>query len=106
VPYDLDFYEKKKISEIDPGSDSKVKVIGMVLEKQDDTMVIDDGTGKITSFGASNPDIEVNGIVRVFGIVLPGETGFELKADIVQNLTGLDLNLYKSIDELILKKGV
>lgn len=103
---ELDFYEKRKISEIDPESDSKVKVLGLVLEKKGDTLVIDDGSGKLGVFGNPNDKIKSNKLVRVFGQVLAGDTGFEMRADIVQDLSGLDINLYKTIDELYKKKGV
>jgi hypothetical protein len=103
---DFDFYHKKKIADIDPGSDSKVKVTGLVLEKQGDAMIIDDGTGKLKVFGSMVESAKVDKLARVFGIVLPGDTGFELKSDMVQDLSGADINLYKAIDELVIVKGV
>ncbi|OGI15683.1 hypothetical protein A3K63_04600 [Candidatus Micrarchaeota archaeon RBG_16_49_10] len=103
---ELEFYVRKKISEIDPAADSKVKAIGLVLERDEDTMVIDDGTGKLRVFGNLPADLKADGMVRVFGLILPGDAGFEMKADIVQDLADLDINLYKAIDELVIGKGV
>ncbi len=107
MPYQT-HYVKRKVSDINPELDSRVKVLGFVVDKKDDTIVIDDGSGKIRAF-VDTPVIErigINQLVRVFGSVLPIENGFEIKADIVQDLSGLDINLYKKVDELYNKEGL
>ena len=102
-------YEKRKIPEINPDVDLKVKILGFVVDKKDDTIVLDDGSGKIKVF-VDMPDmmekIEINRLVRVFGSTLPTEDGFEIKADAVQDLSNLNINLYKKVDELYNKVGV
>ncbi|MEM5793323.1 MAG: OB-fold nucleic acid binding domain-containing protein [Candidatus Aenigmatarchaeota archaeon] len=102
-------YQVRKISEINPETDFKVSIIGIVVDKKDDTIIIDDGHGKIQVF-VNYPEIteklKPNQIVRVFGVIVPLDEGFEVKADIVQDLSGFDINLYKKIEELYNRVGV
>ena len=102
-------YLKKFISEINPDTDLKIKLIGFVVDKKDDTIVLDDGSGKVNVF-VDIPNmmekININQLVRVFGSTLPTENGFEIKADLIQDLTNLNINLYKKVDELYKEVGV
>jgi len=102
-------YLKKIISEINPDTDLKVKLIGFVVDKKGDTIVLDDGSGKINVFvdiPSVMEKINVNQIVRIFGSTLPTESGFEIKADLVQDLSNLNINLYKKVEELYKEMGV
>jgi len=102
-------YEKRKIPEINPDVDLKVKILGFVVDKKDDTLVLDDGSGKIKVFidiPGMMEKIEINNLVRVFGSTLPTEDGFEIKADALQDLSNLNINLYKKVEELYNKVGV
>jgi len=102
-------YPRKKVSSIDPRVDSRIRVVGVVVDKKENTVVIDDGSGKIKAFVDMPSILErmgINQIVRVFGIVLPTESDLEIKADIVQDLSGMDINLYKKVDELYNRVGV
>ncbi len=108
MPYQT-HYLKRNISDINPELDMRIKVLGFVVDKKDDTLVIDDGSGKIQAFidtPAMMEKTDINQLVRVFGSVLPIENGFEVKGDIVQDLSSLDINLYKKIDELYNKEGL
>ena len=102
-------YYKKKINEIHPENDFKVKVMGFVVDKKDDTLLMDDGSGKLQVF-VDLPNIidtvNLNQLIRVFGSVMPTDEGFELKADILQDLSDLNVNLYKKVEELYNKMGV
>lgn len=108
MPY-KDHYVKKKIEEINPETDLKVKIMGFVVDKKEDTFVLDDGSKKIKVF-MDNPvvaeRINVNQLVRVFGSTLPTDDGFEIKADIVQDLSNLNIDLYKKVEGLYSKMGV
>jgi len=102
-------YIKKIITEINPDTDLKVKLIGFVVDKKDDTVVLDDGSGKVNVFvdiPSMMEKINVNQAVRVFGSTLPTENGFEIKADLIQDLTNLNINLYKKVEELYKEMGV
>ena len=108
MPY-KDHYVKKKIEEINPETDLKVKILGFVVDKKEDTFVLDDGSKKIKVF-MDNPimveKVNVNQLVRVFGSTLPTDEGFEIKADVVQDLSNLNIDLYKKVEGLYNKMGV
>lgn len=90
-------YKPKRISEIDPKTDTRISLIGRVLESGENSFILDDESGKaeITFEG----EVEPNKIVRVFCSL----TEDRLKADVVQNLEGIDLNLFKKVKELYKK---
>jgi uncharacterized protein YdeI (BOF family) len=90
---------ERRISEI-MAEDMRVSLIGSVIDKQEDSIILDDGTGKIT-IGFDNPvEVETDQIVRVFGRVMPIENGFELQGEIVQDMRGMDRELLKRLREL------
>lgn len=89
----------RKISEINPETDIRVRIVGNVIDKTDGSMVIDDGSGsaEIVTDEKGEVQANVNDIVRVFARVLPLEEGYELRAEIIQPMNGLDLNLFRKI---------
>ena len=89
---------EKKIAEIQPESDVRVRILGRVIDKADEILVVDDGSGK-SEIITSDLDVNVNigDLVRVFTRVLPLEDGFELRAEIIQDVSSLKLDLYKKI---------
>ena len=98
-----DGFVKRRIPSVDRrisdimAEDIRVSVIGTVIDKQDDSIMLDDGTGKI-SIGFDNAvDVETDQIVRVFGRVMPIESGFELQGEIVQDMRGLDREMLKRL---------
>lgn len=101
MPY-KNSYAKKKIDEINPDIDYRVKVIGLIVDKTDDTIVVDDGSSKVRVFVDADVmnKIGIHQFVAVFGSTIPSDKGFDLKANVIQDLTGLDLNLYKKVDDL------
>ncbi len=102
-------YPLRKIIEIDPENDFKVKIIGIVVDKKDDTVVVDDGTNKVRVFVDLPETLEkvnMNQLIAVFGATIPTDFGVDIKASVIQNLTGLDINLYKKVEELYNKWGV
>ncbi|MBU5690036.1 MAG: hypothetical protein QXM68_02340 [Candidatus Aenigmatarchaeota archaeon] len=101
-------YTFKLISEVNPDIDYKVKIIGLVVDKTDTSIIVDDGKSKVKVF--VEPDqiesIEIHQLIAVFGSTIPSDDGFEMKADVIQDLNGLNLNLYKKVHELYKKLGV
>ena len=89
----------RKISEIKIG-DEYVRVVGLVVEKKEAEFVLDDGSGRITVF-FEDPTmargVEVGSKVRVLGVPSKVAGAHELRAEIVQNLAGLDLELYEEV---------
>ena len=93
---------QKKIKDINPESDIRVRLLGRVIDKSDNGIVIDDGTGKAEVITDSESDFErinINDVLRIFTRVLPLETGYELRAEIIQDMNKLDLDLYKKVYE-------
>lgn len=86
----------RKISEIRPESDIRVRILGRVIGKADGMLVVDDGTAR-ADIVAEDMEADTNSIVRVFARVLPLETGYELRAELVQKMDRLDLDLYEKV---------
>ncbi len=80
--------------------DIRVKVVGTVLDIQENRVVLDDGTGKIDAVFEKPPEVQANQVVRIFGRVISLEDGFELQAEFLQGLEGLDMELRKKVLEL------
>ena len=104
----------RAISGIRP-DDIRVAVIGTVIDSQENRVVVDDGTGKVTvSFeepvktenannvanGQHVPKRSLGQLVRVLGRVIPMDSGVELQGDVLQPMDGMDMGLKKSVDEL------
>ena len=89
------------MSEIKTG-DIRICLIGTIIDKSKggSMVVIDDGTGKINANFESEVKNEVNQLVRVFGRVIPMENGFELQGEIIQDMSKLDMGLWKRFKKL------
>jgi len=86
----------RKISEIKIG-DMGIRVVGLVVDRKEAELVLDDGSGQITVFfddPALATGIEVGSKVRVFGTPLNVGGKHELQAEIIQRVDKLDLELY------------
>lgn len=86
----------RKISEIEPEKDIRVQVIGRVIDMANGTIVVDDGSAKAEIVLETNT-AEINDIVRIFARVLPLEEGYELRGEIIQDMSQLDMDLYKKV---------
>ncbi len=89
---------EKPISEIKP-EDIRVRVVGKVVDKNDEYVVIDDGTGKINVV-TDKPDLAIGLTLRVIGRIFASEQGLELRSEIIQDINNLDLKLYRQVREL------
>ena len=89
----------RKIIEIKPENDIRVKLIGHVIDKQDGTIVLDDGSGKanITVEQEAYDKADIGDTIRVFARVIPLEDNYELRGEILQSMEGVDMGLYKKI---------
>jgi hypothetical protein len=89
----------RRISEIKLG-DERVRVVGLVVDKRDAEFTLDDGSGQITVLfddPALGEGISVGSKVRVFGMPLSAGDVRELRAEIVQKVDRLDLELYEEV---------
>ncbi len=95
----------RRISEI-KNEDDQVQIVGLVVDKKESFLVLDDGTGEINIFFEDSSLIEgidVGSKIRVFGTPLNIEDTHEVHADIIQKLDELDLDLYKEVMEEVRK---
>lgn len=97
-PYSMPFFETN-ICNLSKG---KYSVIGSVLEVSDDTITINDGTGelklKILPTTVKPENIKEGSQIRALGYI--ESKGDYLRAVIIQDLSGVDLNLYQKIREM------
>ncbi|MBI2970910.1 MAG: hypothetical protein HYY37_00660 [Candidatus Aenigmarchaeota archaeon] len=84
----------KNIADIREG-DVRVRILGRVLDRTDGVLVLDDGTGKAEI--VADTDVRHNELVRVFARVLPLENGYELRAELVQPMHALDIELHQKV---------
>ena len=100
---EVEFYRgparDRRISEIKI-CDTYVRVVGVVVEKGESELVLDDGSGHLSVF-FDDPSIisglDVGCKVRVFGAPHRVGEAHELHADIVQRMDGLDLELHEQV---------
>lgn len=84
--------------------DKRVSIAGIVVEKREAELVIDDGTGQATVI-FDNPGwlegVQIGSVVKVMGMPMEAEGGMEIHANLLQRAGGLDLKLYqRAMEEL------
>lgn len=89
----------KKIENIDPKKDVRVRVLGTVVRKDEDLIILDDGSKTTEIFLDSEEleEIEEKSKIRVLGRVLPTPESFEIQGEIVQDMEELDIELYNEV---------
>jgi DNA/RNA endonuclease YhcR with UshA esterase domain len=93
------FARERRISEVDPSEDVRVRVVGTVvaIDPKIPLLVLDDGTGSVNVLLQEQSLIEkvrLGNLICVVGIVLPHPGGYELRAEVIQDMQGLDKELY------------
>ncbi|MBS3108460.1 hypothetical protein J4409_01170 [Candidatus Woesearchaeota archaeon] len=90
-----DTYSEKLIKDVNE-NDKKVAISGVIISKEENSVVIDDGSSKIAIFfdQMNVPDAKY---VRVFGRVIPYQEGLQVQADIIQDLSNINYELYKKM---------
>tara|TARA_Y100000310_G_scaffold307746_1_gene350112 strand:+ start:1282 stop:1575 length:294 start_codon:yes stop_codon:yes gene_type:complete len=79
--------------------DVNVSVSGVIVNKEEDSIVLDDGTGQIF---ISNINTEINSdFLRVFGRVLNLDNEIRLQGFFIQDLSKIDKLLYKKVKDMI-----
>ena len=84
----------KRIADI-TDKDIRISILGKVIDTVDGVIIVDDGSGKAEIVSETEPP--VNSLVRIFTRVLPLESGYELRAELVQDMSALDTQLYHAI---------
>ena len=93
----------KRIEEIDPQSDIRVRITGTVLSKEQDSISLDDGSGTVEAFLEEEDldNIEESQRIRVLGRVLPTPDSFEIQAEIVQDFSDIDQELHDRVKKVV-----
>lgn len=98
---------EKKVSEVDPSSDRRVRLVGMVIGKDtaNGMITIDDGTGKANVFFDDLKVIEKLDSYKegdpalVVGRISQTAEGFDLNGEVIRSVKGLDFNLLEKVRE-------
>lgn len=96
-------FAERDISEINPEKDIAVALVGRVIDKKQNIIILDDGSGKANVFFTDENilnNLSVNDIIRLSGFVMPTQDGFDIRGEIVQNMDKLDVELYKKIKNI------
>jgi len=84
----------RRIADINPNLDTRVRLIGKIIDVQISYFVIDDGSSKTTvSYSDDIPkpaELKTGMLVRVIGFVIPSDPP-ELQAEIIQDMEKLNL---------------
>ena len=94
-------YKEKFINQITK-EDSKIAVSGLIIDKDNDIIFIDDTTGVIAV--NVQTDFPLNTFVRVFGFLVNNGEGTQLQGQIVQDLTQVNKQLYQRTKKLLNQK--
>jgi len=96
---------EKSIADISADKDVRVRILGTVIETADQSLLMDDGTGKAEiSWDApeETAGLQRGQLVRVVARVLPLIDGYALRGEAIQRLEGFDLQLYKKARQLVM----
>ena len=92
---------EKRIADIQPESDVRVRLTGTVIDLGPNSVVLDDGSGKIEVYFEEEPKVRNGQLIRIIARILPLIDGFECKGEVVQTLDGFNLELYKKVKEIM-----
>lgn len=95
--------EPRDIEEISPQSDIRVRIVGTVLSKSEDSLTLDDGTGSTEVFLEEDllEEVDENDRIRVLGRVLPTPDSFEIQGEIVQDFSSIDSELHNKVKKVV-----
>lgn len=93
----------RKVEDINPQSDIRVRITGTVLSVDEDSVSIDDGTGTVEVFLEDEhlEEIEENQRIRVLGRVLPTPDSFEIQGEILQDFSEVDQKLHDRVKKVV-----
>lgn len=92
---------EKRIADIHPESDVRVKLMGTVIDTGSNSIVLDDGSGKIEIYFEEIPNVRQGQLVRIVTRILPLIDGYECRGELLQNLDGFNLELYKKVKVIV-----
>jgi hypothetical protein len=86
---------EKVISDIHPDSDVRIRVTGTIIDMGPNSIVLDDGSGKIEVYFEEMPNIKQGQMVRIITRIIPLIDGYECKGEVLQTLDGFNIELYR-----------
>lgn len=90
--------KEKLVSEILP-NDIRVRILGTVIDKNENSIFIDDGSGRLEILTEGQTS-EMGKMVRVVTRILQMTGGFEARAECIQGMDGFDVELYRRAREI------
>ena len=94
-------YKEKFINEITI-KDIKIAVSGLIINKDDNLIFIDDGTGVIAA--NIETSLPINSFVKVFGYLINNGEEMQIQGQLIQDLTQVNKKLYNKVKILINQK--
>ncbi|MCW1300962.1 MAG: OB-fold nucleic acid binding domain-containing protein [Candidatus Nanoarchaeia archaeon] len=96
---------EKEIGEIDPDRDNLVSFFGTVvnIDETSSSIIVDDSKARATVVIKDEntlKELKVGELVRVMGAVIKHEEGFEVIAELVQHMDGMNRKLLQEYLEL------
>ncbi|MBU3896538.1 MAG: hypothetical protein KJ697_01225 [Nanoarchaeota archaeon] len=93
---------EKQISTIDSKSDVRVRILGTVIGNDNNSIMIDDGSGKAeVLFESPIEYIKEGQFIRIITRILPTISGFRCQGECIQVLEDFDIKLYKDSRNII-----
>ena len=100
MPFESYPYKEKLIKELSE-YDINVAISGIIVNRGKNTFILDDGTSQVSIYSENIPDYAY---VRVFGRVIPFENDLEIQAQIIQDLSLIDKDLYNKYKKFLNQK--
>ena len=95
----------RRISSVKKDEDLRVAIVGTVVDIDTKSFFfkLDDGTGKVSVLlnnESQLKDLKLGRIVRAIGLIMGFENDFEIRGEIIQDFTGLNVDYYNKYLEL------
>lgn len=89
----------RKIDSIDPIKDIRVRLLGTVANKSNNSITLEDDSGNIEILMDSEVvnSLKLGEMLRIFCRVIQNDSGFELRSEIIQDMNNIDKELYQKV---------
>ena len=87
------------IKDISPEKDVRVRIVGTIIDKTSASITVDDSSAneEILALEELTNDFKQGDVVRVFCRVTALEKGYQLQAELIQDMNELDIEKYRKI---------
>ena len=89
----------RMIKDISPDKDIRVRITGTIIDKTPESIVVDDSSANAEVLAPEEltKDFKQGDTIRVFCRVIALEKGYQLQAELIQNMNELDIEKYRKI---------